>query len=162
MLPLFLLTAPPLLPAAEHLESWRGAPLAQAHPDLVLLEMQIFPLLRTSNTKPLGLSHPTLAPAGGLCLPFYLKELKGSWLGYGSVIWEDRSCLKWIGLPGVSILPTKRKSVLPFPALTPLKAIKCDRDRRHLSVGKCECCILYPQQGWKLSCLLGGHPKGQE
>lgn len=36
------------------------------------------------------------------------------------------------------------------------------RDRRHLSVGKCECCILYLQQGGKLSCLLGGHPEGPQ
>lgn len=100
---------------------------------------------------------PVRWPLPSLLPEWAERELAGLWIcnlrRKGSV---------WNGtvFSGVSILPNERKSVPFFSALPLLKAIKHDGDRRQLSAGQCESCLLYLQQEWKLSCLLDGCPQG--
>lgn len=148
----------PLAPGNWHLEScshW-----AKAHQGMALKQQCKSLHWQIPQTQLMGppTAHPPVRwPLPSLLPEWAERELAGLWI---CNLRRKGSVWNGIVFPGVPILPHKRKSVLSSQPYLYLKAIKHDRDWRQLSVGQCESCLPYLQQGWRLSCLFDGHPRG--
>lgn len=136
---------------ADHLET--GSHWAEGH--------QAWPWsgkasLSVNTPQTLGSSPRQVAPSS--LLPERAdRELAG--LGTRNL---RRQGSLWSGIifPAFHFYPTRGSQFLSSQPQLCEKPLSTASDRRQLSVGKCENCTLYLQQGRKLSCLLGGHPKG--